>query len=174
MVINKTPKNTNFADLARAIVIYISAFDVFKEGKVFYETVKVDKESKNPRRSPVSEFYVNTENLDAAANDQDERIRRVSALMKVFRDPDWYDEQMFPAFSKRKKELHETEKGVEDVSREMQLIIDEEVKKAEQKAEEREVASIRSLKEKMKLTTQEAMDAMSIPTDRQARYAQMV
>ena len=174
MVIDKTPKNTNFADLARAIVIYISAFDVFKEGKVFYETVKVDKESKNPRRSPVSEFYVNTENLDAAANDQDERIRRVSALMKVFRDPDWYDEQMFPAFSKRKKELHETEKGVEDVSREMQLIIDEEVKKAEQKAEEREVASIRSLKEKMKLTTQEAMDAMSIPTDRQARYAQMV
>ena len=56
----------------------------------------------------------------------------------------------------------------------MQLLIEEEVKKVEQKAEEREVASIRSLKEKMKMTTQEAMDAMSIPTDRQARYAQMV
>lgn len=60
------------------------------------------------------------------------------------------------------------------MSREIQLIIDEEVKKVEQKAEEREVASIRSLKEKMQLTTQEAMDAMSIPTDRQARYAKMV
>ena len=111
MVINKTPRNTDFADLPRAVVIYITAFDLFKEGKVFYETVKVDRESKNPRRSPVSEFYLNTEKLEDGEIDQDEHIRKVSALMKLFKDPDSYDDQMFPAFSKRKKELHETAKG---------------------------------------------------------------
>ena len=166
MIINRTPANTDFADLPRAIVIFISTFDLFGEGKILYETVKVDKQSKNPRRSPVSEFYVNTENLERAAEDQDKRTRRISALMRVFRDPDWYDEQ-FPAFSNRKKELHETEKGVEDVTKEIQLIIDEEVEKLK-------IEYLRNIKETFKLTTQQAMDAMKIPADQQARYADLI
>ena len=81
-------------------------------------------------------------------NNEDVRVQRVSALMKVLRDPDWYDEQ-FPALSQRKRELHETEKGVEDVSKEMQLIIEE---VAEKRIEKRDIESIRNLKETMGLT----------------------
>ena len=124
MVIHKTPASADYADLPRVIVIYISAFDIFKEGKMLYETVKVDRESGKPRRSPVTEIYVNTKNLEESAKSKDERMRKISALMKVFRDPDWYDEQ-FPAFSGRKRELHETEKGMENMSKELQALFDE-------------------------------------------------
>ncbi|MBR1707220.1 MAG: hypothetical protein IJ719_00125 [Clostridia bacterium] len=44
--------------------------------------------------------------------------------MKMFRDPDWYDQQ-FPAFSERKRLILETPKGVMEVSKELQLIIEE-------------------------------------------------
>ena len=56
MVINNTPPNVRFADIARGIVIFISSFDIFGGNEVVYETVKVDRKSKDPRRSPVAEF----------------------------------------------------------------------------------------------------------------------
>jgi len=77
-------------------------------------------------------------------------------------------------------------KGVEEMSDEFQQFVDEEVKKAEERAEQRAkqwaeqmidestIAHIRSLTEKKHFTVQEAMDALSIPADEQARYAQMV
>lgn len=55
----------------------------------------------------------------------------IADLMKVFKNPDLYDFDKFSKFSQRKKELKETEKGVMEVSRELQQIIDNE------KAEER-------------------------------------
>lgn len=64
-----------------------------------------------------------------------------------------------------------TSKGVEDVSKEMQLIIEEVVEK---KIEKRDIESIRNLKETMGLTTQQAMDALKISLDKQVRYANMV
>ncbi|MBQ1348205.1 MAG: PD-(D/E)XK nuclease family transposase, partial [Aeriscardovia sp.] len=41
MIIDKTPPRENFKNLPRAIVIFISSFDVFHEGKVIYQTIKV-------------------------------------------------------------------------------------------------------------------------------------
>ncbi|MBR1684492.1 MAG: hypothetical protein IJ708_05095 [Clostridia bacterium] len=67
---------------------------------------------------------MNTESLDPFLHGESERLKKVAALMKVFRDPDWYDGQ-FPAFSERKKQLRETQEGVTKVSRELQLIVDE-------------------------------------------------
>jgi len=81
-------------------------------------------------------------------------------------------------------------KGVEEMSDEFQQFVDEEVKKAEERAEQRAkqwaeqraeqmidestIAYIRSLTEKKHFTVQEAMDALSIPADKQDVYAQMV
>ena len=77
-------------------------------------------------------------------------------------------------------------KGVEEMSDEFQQFVDEEVKKAEERAEqwaeqraeqmidESTIAYIRSLTEKKHFTVQEAMDALSIPADKQDVYAQMV
>ena len=179
MVINKTPPKTDFADLPRAIVIYISAFDIFGEGEILYEIGKYDKKTLKPRRSPVAEIYVNTENLEAAAGDENERIRKVSALMKVFRDPDWYDGQ-FPAFSKRKKEIHETEEGVGDVSKELQMIIDQEVEKVKEEIEkvkeeaERAKAETEKVKQEAETIKQEAetikQEAETIKKEADQRY----
>ena len=170
MIINKTPANTDFIDIPRAIVIFISAYDPYGDGEVYYENVKADKNTGKIRKCPLSEIYINAENMEKGAADEDARTRKIAAMMKVFKEPDWYDDQ-FPAFSRRKRELHETEKGVEDVGKEMQLIIDEEIEK---NTDNLQIENIRSIKNKLKLTTQQAMDALSIPADKQTKYAQMV
>ena len=81
--------------------------------------------------------------------DPDESIRKASALMKMFRDPDWYDD-MFPSFPRRKKELHETEEGVEEMGKELQLLINQQVEQAlaqaKQDAEKKLIEAIRSVK----------------------------
>lgn len=123
IVVNNTPRGTKkFADIQRAVVIFISDFDTFGEGEMYYEVVKVIKKSGTPRRSPVAEIYINTVNEDRS----NERMGNIADLMKVFKDPDLYDFDKFPKFSQRKKELKETEKGVMEVSRELQQVIDNE------------------------------------------------
>ena len=99
IVVNNTPRGTKkFADIQRAVVIYISAFDVFGEGEMYYEIGKFSKKSMTPRRSPVTEIYINTENEDRS----DPRMSRIADLMKVFKDPERYDFDEFPEFSRRK------------------------------------------------------------------------
>ncbi|MBR1628646.1 MAG: hypothetical protein IJ679_05165 [Lachnospiraceae bacterium] len=132
IVVRNTPRGTKkFADIQRAVVIFISDFDVFGEGEMYYEVGKFTKKSMTPRRSPVTEIYINTVNEDRS----DERMGRIADLMKVFKNPELYDFDKFPKFSQRKKELKETEKGVMEVSSEIQQIIDNE--KAEAKRKER-------------------------------------
>ena len=128
IVVNNTPRGTKkFADIQRAVVIFISDFDVFGEGEMYYDVGKFIKKSITPRRSPVTEIYINTVNEDRS----DERLGNIADLMKVFKDPELYDFDKFPKFSQRKKELKETEKGVMEVSKELQQVIDNE--KAEEK-----------------------------------------
>ena len=130
IVVNNTGRGTErFADIQRAVVIFISDFDVFGEGEMYYEVVKVIKKSGTPRRSPVTEIYINTVNVDRS----DDRLDRIADMMKVFKDPEHYDFDKFPKFSRRKKELKETEEGVMELSRELQQVIDDE--KAEERRE---------------------------------------
>ena len=132
IIVNNTPKGTKkFRDIPRAVVIFISDFDVFEEGRMFYEVGKFTKGTMTPRRSPVTEIYINTAHEDRS----DERMEKIADLMKVFKDPDLYDYDRFPKFSNRKHELKETEKGVMELSKEVQQVIDRE--KAESRAEER-------------------------------------
>ena len=107
-------------------MIYISAFDVFGEGEMYYEIGKFSKKSMTPRRSPVTEIYINTAYEDRS----DLRMSRIADLMKAFKDPERYDFDEFPEFSRRKKELKETEEGVLEVSSEYQKVIDNESEKA--------------------------------------------
>ena len=140
IIVNNTPKGTEkFRDIPRAVVIFISDFDVFGEGKMFYEVGKFTKGSMTPRRSPVTEIYINAAHEDRS----DERMAKISDLMKVLRDPDLYDYDRFPKLSQRKWDLKNTEKGVMSVSKELQQVIDRE--KAESRAEgEKDVAGLMS------------------------------
>ena len=130
IIVNNTPRGTKkFADIPRAVVIFISDFDVFGEGEMYYEVGKVTKKSGTSRRSPVTEIYINTVNDDRS----DDRMENIAGLMKVFKDPNLYDFDKFPKFSQRKWDLRETEKGVMEVSRELQQIIDTEKAESERK-----------------------------------------
>ncbi len=40
MIVNNTPKGIMFKDLPRAVVIFISSFDIFKHGRLYYEVKK--------------------------------------------------------------------------------------------------------------------------------------
>ena len=102
------------------MVIFISDFDVFGEGEMYYEVHKTIKKSGTPCRSPVTEIYINTVNEDRS----DDRMENIAKLMKVFKDPELYDFDKFPKFSQRKQDLRETERGVMEVSRELQQVID--------------------------------------------------
>ena len=123
IIINNTPKGTKkFRDIQRAVVIFISDFDVFGEGEMYYEVRKYTAKSMTPRRSPVTEIYINT----ACEDRSSERMEKIADLLKVFKDPDLYDYDRFPKFSSRKHELKETEKGVMELSKELQQVIDNE------------------------------------------------
>ena len=111
LLIYRTPAGTLFKDLPDVAVIFISCFDIFGEGKVLYETVKVDKESKSPRKSPVREFYVNLTALGKNAEEMSQREREVAGMARLFKDRDAYDMKRFPEFSRRKGELLKTEEG---------------------------------------------------------------
>ena len=126
IIVNNTPRGTErFRDIPRAVVIYISDFDIFGEGEMYYEVSKFTVKSKSPRRSPVKEIYINT----ACEDRSDERMGKIADLMRVFKDPDLYDYDRFPKFSQKKWDLKHTEKGVMSMSKELQQVIDREVQK---------------------------------------------
>ena len=126
IIVNKTPMGIkNYKEIPRAVVIWISEKDPFGEGEMFYQNVKADKKTKKVRKSPVDEIFINTENIK---ENGDVKLDKIAKLMKLFRDPDAYDFEAFPKFSKRKQALKTTEEGVLEVSREHQRAIDMQVK----------------------------------------------
>ncbi|MBR1627832.1 MAG: hypothetical protein IJ679_01025 [Lachnospiraceae bacterium] len=82
---------------------------------MLYNTKLITKEDELLVRRPMSECYVNTQYKDKSTP----HLEKISRLMEVFRDNDKYDD-MFPAFSERKRLLHETEEGVRSMSVEIQ------------------------------------------------------
>ena len=152
MIVNNTPKGIMFKDLPRAIVIFISSFDVFEHGRLYYEMRKYTEQDKIPGRSPVTEIYINA----GATDDSTPKLERITKLMELFTNPDKYNFDDFPAFSKRKDELKNTEKGVMEVSKEFQRVIDGQV-------EETKITLIMNLMETMKLSAQEAMKSLKVP-----------
>ena len=60
-------------------------------------------------------------------------MESIADLMRVFRDPDFYDYDRFPKFSQKKWNLKNTEKGVMEVSKELQQVIDREKAEAERR-----------------------------------------
>ena len=96
---------------------------------MYYEVKKYTAKSMTPRRSPITEIYINTAHEDRS----DGRMERIAYLMKVFKDSNLYDYDKFPKFSNRKHELKETDKGVMELSKELQQVIDNEKAEAEKR-----------------------------------------
>ena len=167
IIVNETPKGCRFEDISRAVVIFISSFDVFKGGRMVYETQLTTKQDGIVGRRPVAEYYVNTKVVDRSTPHNE----RIADLMRLFADADAYDEENFPCFSKRKYELKHIEEEVLKVSKEVQDLIDKGADAREQKTT---VDHIRNMMVNLKLTLEQAMDALGIPQDKRSIYAGLV
>ena len=91
--------------------------------------------------------------------------------MRLFSDADAYDDRNFPHFSKRKYELKHTEEGVFEMSKEVQDLLEE---RLEERVEDTFVASIKNMMKNLRLTVEQAMDALEVPKEKRAVYAGLV
>lgn len=105
---------TNFAEVGEkffkvpdVIVIFISRFDLFKEGKTVYHIQRIIKETGTSVQNGFTEIYVN------AAVDDGSKIAR---LMDIFTDISQYDFKQFPKTSARKQQFKSSQKGRPGVS----------------------------------------------------------
>ena len=172
IILNETPKGTKkFRDVPDVVVIFISKFDMFKEGKMYYKINRVIETSGTVVRNGMSEYYVN-----AAVKDRStEKMSKIADLMEIFADSDRYDYEKFPKTSERKNQFKNTEEGMRAMNDGIQALIDREVhKKEREKERETKILDIKSLMTNLKLTLEQAMDALSIPQTDRATYAGLV
>ena len=94
-----------FRDIPDVISVFISKFDVFKQGKAIYHVERIIKETGQTVYNGTQEIYINAEVDDASD---------IARLMKVFVDNNYYDDK-FPATSERKRIFKTTEEGVNEM-----------------------------------------------------------
>lgn len=94
--------NESFDGVLDMYVVYISEFDIFKEGKTIYHVDKVLRETGTIVDDGLQMIFVNTEIHDGS---------EIAELMKCFLQKEIYNEK-FPETAKRMAELKTTEGGV--------------------------------------------------------------
>lgn len=102
---NIVDPGAKFRDIPDVISVFISKFDVFKQGKAIYHVERIIKETGQTVYNGTQEIYINAEVDDASD---------IARLMKVFVDNNYYDDK-FPATSERKRIFKTTEEGVNEM-----------------------------------------------------------
>lgn len=103
---NITEPGTKFEKIPEVIGIFISRFDMFREGKTIYHIVRVIRETGKVQDNGLQEIYVNTKVDDGT---------KIAELMHIFRENDAYDFEQFPKTSKRKQQFKKNEGGGTEV-----------------------------------------------------------
>ena len=168
IILNETPKGTKkFRDVPDVVVIFISKFDMFRKGRMYYKINRVIEGIWDVVYNGMSEYYVN-----AAVRDRStEKMSRIADLMEIFVDSDRYDYEKFPKTSERKNQFKNTEGGMRAMSDGIEALLE---KRAKERERQTRVFDIRSLMANLKLTLEQAMDALSIPQADRATYAGLV
>ena len=109
---NITDPGAKFENVPEVCIIYITKSDFLKKGKTVYHVDRVLRETGDVVNNGFTEIYVNAYVKDGTPT---------SRLMRIFVENDAYDDEHFPATSKRKRYFKEDEKGV----REMCAIMEE-------------------------------------------------
>lgn len=195
ITMNFTPPGTKkFRDIPDVVEIFISAFDVFKEGKVRYQIYRVIKGSGTVVYNGMTEVYVNTAVKDHSTPELD----NISGLMELFAT-DGYDYEKFPNFSRRKHQFKETEEGVFEMGEEVQRLMDRERQegmregmqkgiqqgiqqgKQEGKQEgilegklEATVSHIKNVMAAIDVSAEKAMDMLGIPPSQRGTYTELI
>lgn len=101
ITVRESNPGDRFDDVIEVYIVYISEFDIFKEGKTIYHVEKVLKETGTVVDDGLHELFVNTTIDDGSA---------IADLMNCFTKKE-VNNPKFPKFSKRVKELKTTEGG---------------------------------------------------------------
>ena len=131
--------------------------DFFGKGKAFYRIERINMDTNEPFNDGEHILYVNGEYRD----DSD-----IGKLMHDFSC--WNPEDMnFDLMREATKYYKENPEGVEFMCRAFEETRNEGIEKGREQAY---LENIRSMMETLKLTSQQAMDALKIPVTEQAKY----
>ena len=168
VMLNETPKGTKkFKDVPDVVVIFISKFDVFRKGRMFYEVERTLKGLDEAVYNGMREYYVNAAIKDRST----EGMADITDLMEIFVESDRYDYKKFPKISERKNQFKNTEEGVKAMSDGLQELLD---KKAKEQEQATKIVDIRNIMENLKLSLDQAMDALGIPQGQRSTYAGLI
>ena len=106
MITNTVNPSEKFDNVPDVIVIFISTFDVFEEGKTTYHVDRIIRETGTVISNGMEEIYVNS-----AIDDKSD----IAELMKVFTEDNTYDDIKFPFTSSIKRRFKTTEEGVSEM-----------------------------------------------------------
>lgn len=168
VVLNETPKGTKkFKDVPDVIVIFISAFDLFGKGKMWYKIDRILSGLGDVVHNGMSEYYVNTKVKDRSTKE----LADIADLMEVFEESDRYDYEKFPRTSERKYQFKNTEEGVKKMSDGIQALIDKGKKEQDQ---ETKMSAIKNVMESFGVTVEKAMESLKIPQGERTIYAGLI
>ncbi len=119
-----TKTGTDFKDIPNVCVVYISQFDIFKEGKTIYHLDNVIRETGTVVDDGQQEIFVNTEIVDGSD---------IAELMQCFLQKQ-VENMKFPRISNRFKELKKTEGGRVTMCEVMEWYMADELREEKEKA----------------------------------------
>ena len=158
---NITEPGTKFENVPNVCIIFISRFDVFKDGLPLYHVERVVKETGKTVYNGFEEIYVNS-----AVNDGSD----ISELMEVFTDGASYSDK-FPRTSEGKRRYRETEEGQQIMCDIMEKLAAE---AREEGKESSKLDDIRNVMASFGVSLEKAMDSLKIPDEQRTLFASII
>lgn len=163
---NITNTGTKFRRVPNVIVIFISKFDVFKDGYALYHVDKIVRETSRKVEDGLEEIYVNSAVKDGS---------KVSELMELFVDLKAYNKDEFPVVSETKKIYKETEEGVQTMCEITEKLCKKREKKGFAEGEARGKSkgilfTLKNMMETLKLAPEKALEVCKIPKGERSFY----
>ena len=163
---NITKTGTSFKKVPNVIVIFISKFDIFKDGYALYHVDKIVRESSRKIEDGLDEIYVNSAVKDGS---------KVSELMELFVDLKAYNKDEFPVVSKTKKIYKETEEGVQTMCEITEKLYKKGKKLGLAEGEARGKSkgilfTLKNMMETLKLAPEKALEVCKIPSGERSFY----
>ena len=178
MDIENLDAGQDFVELPETYVIFITETDVIGGGKPCYRIERVNLDLGEAFQDGTHILYINGENREdtplgklmhdfSCRNPEEMHYELLRAVSKYYKETQEGVEYMCRAFEETRKEGFE--RGIQQgLQRGLQQGIQQGLQQGEESAR---ISGIRSLMETLRLTEQQAMDALRIPPEERARYA---
>ena len=159
---NITSPGTKFRRVPNVIIIFISKFDIFKDGYALYHVDKIVRESSRKVEDGLDEIYVNSAVKDGS---------KVSELMELFVDLKAYNKDEFPVVSETKKIYKETEEGVQTMCEITEKLYKKGKKLGFAEGEAKGILfTLKNMMRNLGLTADKALDVCEVPANERSFY----